>query len=288
VILGCAVVLGCASQKTREELAEDSSVEAERLLVEANDAMDRLDVEEAEEKIEEAREVLNTPAAKHWPDHSFQMQDLHAKETRLDEVKAEVARLRLEEAVKEQTAKVDELLVKLDDALGPLTGKDGAAYTKSRIEEATDLRSDLVERLNEGVELEKQSEPYQAFGKKAATRLKEVPDVIEAANRAVSFNEGPIASSKRARELMEAAKGEEDPAEMLARLNEAKAELDRCANGAGSVAKEPSLAKVRFDDGGKKQTPKTLKLSCQKRARALKSQIGKLQKRLKKKKPRKR
>src|SRR5687768_7203301 len=104
-----------------------------------------------------------------------------------------------------------------------------------------------------------------------------MPELLAAANRAVAFSEGPLAASRRARELMEAAKAEADLAERATKLIEAKGELDRCANGAGSVAKEPSLAKVRFDDGGKKETPKSLAQSCQKRAKALKGQIAKLQ-----------
>jgi hypothetical protein len=281
VILACAALAGCASQKSREDLAEDRSIEAERLLMQANEAMDRLEADSAEEKLAEAREVLSDPAAKHWPDHSFQMQDLQAKEERLEAVKAELLRVRLEEQVKAQTAKVDELVKQLDLALKPLTGRDGAAYTKSRIEEATDVRSDIIERLNEGVDLEKRSQSYQEFAKSIAERLKAVPEVIDAANRAVAFNEGPVASSKRARELMDDAKKEDDPKERAAKLIEAKGELDRCANGATEVAKEASLAKVRFDDGGKKTTAKVLAQSCQKRAKALKTQIAQLEKKAK-------
>jgi hypothetical protein len=268
----------CASQKTREELAEDRSTEAERLLVSANDALDKQDVETAEENIKDAREILDDPAAKNWPDHSFQMQELESKTERLEEVKAEVARNRLMEAVKTQMEQVDALVVKLDDSLKPLQGKDGASYTKEKIELATDAKSAVADRLNEGLDLEKQSVSYQEFAKGVADRLKTVPDVIDAANRAVAFNEGPIAQSKKARALMTEAPKQEDLEERVEMLSDAKAQLERCATGAAEVSKEKTLEKVRFDDGGKKETPKSLAQSCQKRAKMLKTQIAKLEK----------
>jgi hypothetical protein len=252
------------------------------LLLEAGEAMDKNEVEDAEEKLTEAREVLSDPAAADWPDHSFQVQDLKAKEDRLEEVKVEVTRAKLEAAVKAQAENVDLGVQKLEAALKPLTGNDGAVYTKSQIDDLDDARSNVVDRLKEGVELEKQSRTYQEFAKGVADRLKDLSPVFETANRAVAFNEGPIAASKRARELIEEARGEEELTDKIEKMTEAKAELDRCTNGASEVAKAPALAKVRFDDGGKRETPKSLAQSCQKRSKSLKTQIAQLQKKAKK------
>ena len=70
----------------------------------------------------------------------------------------------------------------------------------------------------------------------------------------------------------------DDLEERVEMLSDAKAQLERCATGATEVSKEKTLEKVRFDDGGKKETPKSLAQSCQKRAKALKGQIAKLEK----------
>ncbi len=286
LILTGLLSLSCASQKTKEDLAEDRSTEAERLLFSAKASLDRLEPDDAEEKLKRARRVLQDPAAAHWPDHDFQMQDLATKEERLGTVRAEVARIALEKAVKAQTEALEAVAVKLDLALKPLRAQDAAAYTASQIDDAGEARSSVIDRLKEGAELESRSPPYQTLAKSVAEQVKQVPDVLQRAQRAVSFAEGPLRASQHARVLVEEAKSEADPAEKVARLIEAKGELDRCATSAGEAAREPALAKVRFEDGGRATTPKTLIQSCRKRSKALKRQITALRKRLDKKKAR--
>jgi hypothetical protein len=259
-------------------VAEDKSIDAERAMTAAGGAMDRLDVETAEEKLRDARELLDEPAAAHYPDHTFLMQQLEREEKRLVEVKAEVEKRRLEEAVTLQTQKVEALLGKLDEALRPL---DGSAVTKDQIEAAIEARSDVREQLTEGDPLVPRSDGYRVFATKTLDGLDRVEKVLDRANTVVAFTAGPVAKSVSASELVAKAEAEEDPAERVPLLLEARGELEACAKSAKSMAASaPELGKMAFDVGGKGLSPKALEKSCTTRAKALAKQIDKLKKKL--------
>lgn len=286
-LLGAA---GCAgSTKTREDVAEDRSRGAERLLLEASQAMDRLEADLAGEKLEEAEAILETPAARHHPDHTFQLQELEAKKKRLDEVRAEIVRKRLEEAVATQRAKLDELMAALETALEPLRTKETLEIDRGRIEEAIDARGAVLKQLSDGLPLEERAPAYGAFAKKVHGRMDRVPKVVERAGKIVAFNEGPVEASKKARALRQKAELQPEIAEQVALLLEAKTELRRCAKDARRLSRAtPALRKMRFFDGEAGQTPRALEKSCKRRSRTVDKLVKGKKRKLKAKKKRSR
>lgn len=285
-----ALLASCAgSTKTREELAEEKSIGAERALLDANQAMDRLDADLAAEKLEQAKEALNTKVAAHHPDHSFQLRELESAEARLEQVRAEIERKRLEEAVAMQRAKVDELVARLETALEPLQAKETLEIDKARIDQAIQARGAVLDQLSDGLPLEKRAPAYEAYAKKVHVRMERVPKLFERAAKIVAFKEGPVTSSKKARALVQKSQLQSDLGEQITLLLEAKAELSRCSKWARRLSKEtPALRRMRFFDGESGRTPKGFVKSCKRRARTVAKQVKRKKRKLRAKKKKRR
>ena len=245
--------------------------------------MDRLDVETAEHQLEEARVILRDPVATRYPDHTFQTQELERNELRLVEVKAEVERRRIAEAVQAQESKLEELQEKLEMAVDPLRGKDTRSITREGVDEATQYTREVKAHLAEGLPLEAEAPKYKRRAASAQKRLKQVRKVLDRASKVVEFVDGPVAASEKARELEERAEASTDLAEALSLLVDAKAQLDRCIRLAGDLLKKaPKLGALSFRDGDRERRPKALKRSCQKRVKQLKRTLKRTRKKLKK------
>lgn len=278
LVLFCNLACASGPKASREDRAESSALEIERSLREAKAAMEQLDVDTAEDRLSQARALLDSPDGRRHPDRAFQADDLKLAERQLVDVKKEVARRDLERRVGQQRVVVEEAYNQLEVKARALDDPD--QVDEAKIEAVGSAQAAVADRLLEGTPLEAEAPPYADFVKKVRKKLEPFAGVRERANRVLAFKQGPVSTYGEANELLTRAQAEEDPVEKVTMALEAKAKLEACAARAQQLLGEANeLGRLRFGEvrGGAK-TGAQLLTACQKETKTTAKWVDKLKK----------
>lgn len=245
-ILGWIVLsAACAGPRTASERlrhAEERALTAERALDKASAAIERLEPDQAESLVADAKGALADPDITAYPEHQLLRERVESAEKAVLAARVEVARRDTERRVKERTAKVQEAAKALQVALEKLsTPRVGASEVKG----ARGAVDELKDALDVDDERVKNDAGYAALFKTTMAALGGQRDEIAVAERVVALREGPLEQWRKAGERAAKATKEEDAEAKLALYNEARQAYRSCGDGLKPILSEAPKLRAR-------------------------------------------
>ncbi len=278
-IVALLTVPGCqrsTTLKARLNRAEQSSVQAERHLDEAEGALRALDPARAEGSLRSAKEALAEPDVAYYPERESIRERYKNFEGQLASTWAEVRRRELDSKVAEQQLSLEQPLARWKESLKGLGSKQLDEEILDRVRDATEQVRD---QLKEGQPLEAQHAGYskQADGVRQ-TLQKEAPR-LEVAEKTLAFIKGPGKTRQEGLALWKQARSQKDRKRQHEMLDEVRGKFWSCsADAREMLAATPLLAKTSFLLDGATASPSLVAKGCATRVDTLDKSLAALTK----------
>jgi hypothetical protein len=282
----------CGPRNMKQRLAhgEKRTDEATVVLNEAEQDLQHQNVDVAERKLSQAKELLADPDVELSAEGEMlrnQLADLTARLPKVREEKArqereareEKARQELLAAVDKQRDSVVQAMDTLTTALVALERTDAG---RAQVDAVLDAVKQVRERQAAGKALEARSEDYAASARSTSRKLEQAEAKAKLVQRIVDFVTGPLAGSRAAVALEKKAQKERDVVARLALYNDVRERYRLCKEGAEKLMTEsPELARRPIEAPGKPTTLKAVASSCGAKVTALQRTVAKLEKQAK-------
>lgn len=266
---------GPKNLKERTRHGEKISDQASTLLDDAEKDLARLDADKAEDRLQDAQELLANPDIELSPESEMLQSRYSELKARIGPTREEKARRELEAAVEKQRDTIVTAMGEVTSALEALEAKDaGPAQVKAVLDSVERTR----EKLKDGKKLEPKSEDYAASARRTEQRLEQAVAKARSAQQVIDFVSGPAAARQEAEDLVKQAKAEKDPDKQLSLYTDARSRFQRCGEAAKElIAKTPALEKSPIQVAGQTTTPKAVASGCGTRADSLQKTVAKLE-----------
>ena len=272
---------GCAGPRTAAERlrhAEERAITAERALDKASAAIDRLEPDQAESLVADAKGALADPDIAAYPEHQLLRERVESAEKAVLAARVEVARRDTERRVKERTAKVQEAMSALKASLEKLsTPRVGPSDVRA----AQGSVAELKEALDVDDDRVKNDAGFAALFKSTMAALGAQRDEIASAERIVGLREGPLERWREAGDRAAKAAREEDAEAKLALYSEARQAYRTCGEGLKPALSEAPKLRSRLilvEGQVQELTLEAIAKTCQKETQALDKMISGLEK----------
>jgi len=266
---------GPKNLKERTRHGEKISDQASSLLDDAESDLAKLDADKAEDRLEDAKELLANPDIELSPESGMLQSRYSELKARLGPTREEKARRELEAAVEKQRDIIVQAMSEVSTALEALEAKDaGPAQVKALLDSVESTR----EKLKDGKKLESKSEDYAASARRTEQRLDQAVAKARSVQQVIDFVSGPATTRQEAEELVKQAKAEKDLDKQLSLYTDARDRFQRCGETAKQlIAKTPVLEKSPIQVAGQTTTPKAVASGCGTRADSLQKTVAKLE-----------
>lgn len=266
---------GCAAQ-SKSRRAEQVAQRADTSLREAERAMRALNVDAAEDALEEAKEALGEDVLDDHPEASLLRERYRELVPYLDVAKREKEKRELALAVERQRQNLERARTRLLNATDALDAPDVGGRRIGEVESAMDTVEDALE---EGKAFEAQDVPYADDAAHARRRLERAKDRVELAKKRVAFAEGPSRAAHKGAALLAEAKKQKALDERQESLLDARRELHACTQeGAALLGQHAELANAAILHGEKAATPAKVIASCEKSLKSADALLARTQK----------
>lgn len=271
-IAALLALAGCGTERAslRENMdsAETAGRQAENALDEADKRMDRLDVEGAESALSDAREKLADPNITKYPEHSLLKDRLASGRTRLETVRAELAKRELEKAVLAARQTLEAASARLDAALESLKKPSATKATVGEVEEA---EKDLAEKIGDAREVETKDAELGAYADTLRKQLAKAREEVGRVAKVMIFRSGPGAARVEATRLGAEMKEVTDPEDVAELRGKIIDRLQLCVvDGKELLVRTPELGKTKIElEGRGVESIDAVVTSCQKELDAL-------------------
>ena len=280
--LSLALLTACA-HKPKGELArgEAAASDLEQSLRDAERDMRALKVEDAQDDLNDAKEKLKNPDLKLHPEAWLLEQRYNELVGQLAETKRQKEARELELKVEAQRQNLERARTKLLTAMDALDQPD---VSSGRIGDVKSAMGELRDRIEDGKALEAKAPSYADDAAHAARGLERARDRIALAELRMAFVEGPASARTRGADLLAAAKKERELTVKQQKLQDARKELQTCADaGAKLSAQHAELAKSQVLVGGKVTTPSAVTTDCERSVKSADKLLAAAEKALAKK-----
>jgi len=270
------VACGPKNLKERTRHGEKLSDQASSLLDDAEQSLRKLEAERAEEKLEDAKELIAHPDIELSPESGM----LRSRYTELQAMVAPARQEREKRAVDAAVEKQrDEILraqEALNTALEGLERKDAGPAQVGAVLTAVER---IQDRLREGKPLEAKSEDYAASVRRTEQRLTQATAKAQFTQQVLAYTSGPVATRLEAEALEKKAKTEKDPDAQLTLYTDARERFQRCGEASQQlITKTPELERSPIQVDGRATTPKAVGAGCTSKAESLQRTVTKLEK----------
>lgn len=283
------IALGaCGPRSMKQRLAhgEKRTDEATLLLNDAERELQKLEADRAQEKLTEARELLEHPDVELSPEGEMlrgQLTELTGRVSKVREERAskdreareERARQELEAAVEKQRDDVVRAMEAVTTALSALEQKDAG---RAQVDAVLDAVKRVRERQQAGKELEAKSPDYAASARNTTKKLEQAEATARLSQRLIDFASGPYNASQEASALEKKAQRERDLEKRLALYTDAHQRFRRCGEEAEKLLAElPELARRALPVAGRPTTLQATASGCGTKAGTLQRTLAKLE-----------
>lgn len=265
VVLSLAVSACAAKSKSRR--AEDAATEVDNHLRDAERHMRALDVDRAEDSLEDAKEELQNPDLEYHPEATLLKDRYLELLSRLDVVRAEKAKRELELAVEKQRQELERAKTRLLNAAEALSKPESG---RREVDEVRGAMEDLSRVLEDGKQYEAKSTSYADDAAHAQRRVEDAKVRLALADARLRFVDGPAAAWTRGQSQFAEAKKEKDLERRQERYTDARRELLQCKEeGSKLTAERAGLAGAAIMVDGKTMSAGSVVTSCEKTIAAL-------------------
>jgi hypothetical protein len=278
VLLLAVALVGCGPKNLKERTrhGEKRADEASSLLDEAEQSLRGLELERAEKRLQEAKELLSHPDVELSPEADM-LRSRHAElQGHVPAARQERARRELDAAVEKQRDGILRVMEALNTAVEALEGKDAGP---KQVEAVLTAVERAQEQLREGKSLEAKSEDYAASARRTEQKLTQATAKARFAEQVIAYTSGPVAARLEAEALEKKAKAERNPDAQLTLYTDARERFRQCGEASQQlIAKTPELERSPIQVEGRATTPKAVGAGCTSKAEVLQRTVTKLEK----------
>ena len=278
------VVFACGPKNLQQRMAESEALasDADDLLTKAEEKMRDLEPDDAQELLDEAKEVMLKPNADLHPEWTMTSERLKRDASEMPAVREARKKRDLEQKAKEREESIAKVVERHDQAIEGLEAK---APTRANLEAHAEAVKELQDALAESKELEKEAPTWAAKAKSLRARIAEGQGLVPAAKIRVEFAEGPVAALDEAKDAIKQLKEASKPAEKAEAQKALVRAYERClSSGKQLIARHPGVALTPLPAKGKTVLPTALLNDCERALGPAKKQLKTLQKAAKPKK----
>jgi hypothetical protein len=252
--------------------AEKSAEKAGGLIDEADRALEAMQPDKAESKLAEANKILSEPDVAYYPERDMLLGRLKDDEARLAQVRTDVAKRQLGEAVADRRKAIDSTQTKLKKAVDDL---HAPGLATSQVKSARSAVEEMQSEIDRGKELESKDKPYADYAHGLKKVLDQAAGEIRQADKTVAFLEGPGAGRKKGAELAKEAEGEKDAHKRHETLTAARDKFKACVDeGRKMLSASPDLKKAVIVLEESVTSPDGIVAECASREAALQKSGG--------------
>jgi hypothetical protein len=271
------VACGPKNLKERTRHGEKLSDEASSLLDDAEQSLRKLEAERAEEKLQDAKELIAHPDIELSPESEMLRSRYTELQAMLAPARQEREKRALDAAVEKQRDEILRAQEALNTALEGLERKDAGP---AQVEAVLTAVERIQDQLREGKPLEAKSEDYAASVRRTEQRLTQATAKAQFTQQVIAYTSGPVATKLEAEALEKKAKAEKkDPDAQLTLYTDARDRFQRCGEASQQlITKTPELERTPIQVEGRATTPKAVGSGCASKAESLQRTVTKLEK----------
>jgi hypothetical protein len=276
-LLSCCFETAChrsTGLKARLVRAEKASVEAERLLDQAEAALRAVEPARAEEALRKAESKLNEPDVDYYPERESIRTRRQQLQGQLAASWADLRRRELDSKVADQQLSLEQPLIQWRESLKGLGTRE---LTEETLDRARDTTEALQERLKQGQSLEPQHLGYAKQAETIRLSLQKESPRLEVATKTIAFIKGPGQTRNEAQDLWQRARTQKDRKRRHELLDEVRGKFWACgADGREMLAATPLLAKTTLLFDGQVTSPSAITKGCESRVQSLDKSLAAL------------